>query len=149
MDPAIIEDILSGHPSVAMVGAVGQPDSHLGETPCAYVELMQDATTQAEELMTFVQEKLDDKLAMPMYIEVLAELPKTPVGKIFKPDLRRLAITRVFDLELHSKNIQASVNDVVEDKVNGLTALITASNETDDTLLGDSLNQFVVPWRRA
>ncbi|MDG2473804.1 MAG: acyl-CoA synthetase [Paracoccaceae bacterium] len=149
VDPAIIEDVLSGHPSVAMVGAVGQPDSHLGETPCAYLELMKDSTTHSEELMKFVQENLDNKLAMPVYIEVLTELPKTPVGKIFKPELRKMAITRILNLELQDKNIKASVNDVVEDKVNGLTALISAPDEIKNETIGASLNQFIVPWERS
>lgn len=33
----------------------------------------------------------------PQHLEVLGELPKTAVGKIFKPDLRRRAIVRVYD----------------------------------------------------
>ena len=148
VDPALIEDMLSGHPDVAMVGAIGQPDLHLGEVPCAYVELMQGSTTHSEELMKFTQEKLDNKLAMPVHIEVLSELPKTPVGKIFKPDLRKMAITRIFNVELQEKNIKASVGDVVEDKVNGLTALISAPTEIENESIGDSLNQFVVPWKR-
>ena len=38
--------------------------------------------------------------AVPKHVEILAELPKTAVGKVFKPDLRRRAITRVFDAAL-------------------------------------------------
>ena len=37
---------------------------------------------------------------MPKHLEILAELPKTAVGKVFKPDLRRRAIARVFDAAL-------------------------------------------------
>jgi fatty-acyl-CoA synthase len=148
VDPAIIEDALSGHESVAMVGAIGQPDSHLGEVPCAYVELMGGSKTEAEELLMFVQDKLDNKLAMPVYIEILTELPKTPVGKIFKPDLRRRAISRVFDSELESKDVAARVTEVVEDKVSGLTAAVSASADVDSDKIGSVLNQFTVPWKR-
>ena len=148
VDPAIIEDALSSHESVAMVGAVGQPDSHLGEVPCAYLELMLKAEADTEELMTFVKEKLDNKLAMPVHIEVLTELPKTPVGKIFKPDLRKLAITRVFNEEFEKNGISASVDNVVEDKVNGLTAVVSASEEVQDSVIGGILNKFIVPWQR-
>ena len=148
VDPALIEDALSGHESVAMVGAIGQPDSHLGEVPCAYVELMLDSKTNAEELLMFVQEKLDDKLAMPVYIEVLTELPKTAVGKIFKPDLRRRAISRVFNAELESKDMKARVTEVVEDKVSGLTALVSVPSEEKNEVIGKALNQFTVPWKQ-
>ena len=148
IDPALIEDTLSGHPEVAMVGAIGQPDSHLGEVPCAYVELMQGSTIHSTDLMTFTQEKLDNKLAMPVYIEVLSELPKTPVGKIFKPDLRKRAITRVLNAELEAKITGAKISDVVEDRVDGLTALVSAPSEVENEMIGASLNQFIVPWRR-
>ena len=148
VDPAIIEDSLSGHANVAMVGAIGQPDLHLGEVPCAYVELIKGTSTEAEELLTFVQEKLDNKLAMPVHIEILTELPKTAVGKIFKPDLRRRAISRVFDLELKGNNINAEVSDVIEDKVKGLTAIISAAHEVSDDSIGSFLNQFIIPWKR-
>ena len=148
VDPALIEDALSGHENVAMVGAIGQPDSHSGEVPCAYVELMVGAKTEAEELLTFVQEKLDNKLAMPAYIEILTELPKTPVGKIFKPDLRRRAIERVFNAELDTHKIKAHVSEVLEDKVSGLTAVVSALPELDNQVIGDALNQFTVPWKR-
>jgi acyl-coenzyme A synthetase/AMP-(fatty) acid ligase len=148
VDPAIIEDALSGHPNVAMVGAIGQPDAHLGEVPIAYVELMAGATTDAEELLTFVQEKLDNKLAMPTYIEILSELPKTPVGKIFKPDLRKRAIARVFNAELDTNKISAYISEVVEDKVSGLTAVISASSELENEVFEKTLNKFIVPWKR-
>ncbi len=148
IDPALIEDALSGHPNVAMVGAVGQPDSHLGEAPCAYVELMQGTNIHSEALIKFVEEKLDNKLAMPVYLEVLTELPKTPVGKIFKPDLRKKAISRVFNSQLDEGNITASVIEVVEDKIHGLTAIISATAEIEDTAIDECLSQFIIPWRR-
>ncbi|HEY6918172.1 MAG TPA: acyl-CoA synthetase, partial [Tabrizicola sp.] len=40
IDPAIIEEALMGHEAVGFVGAIGQPDAHAGELPCAYVELV-------------------------------------------------------------------------------------------------------------
>jgi fatty-acyl-CoA synthase len=43
IDPAIIEEALMGHEAVAFVGAIGQPDAHAGELPCAYVELVKGA----------------------------------------------------------------------------------------------------------
>jgi acyl-coenzyme A synthetase/AMP-(fatty) acid ligase len=151
VDPAFIEDAISGHASVAMVGAIGQPDLHSGEVPCAYVELMQGAKTDANELLKFVQEKLDNKLALPVYIEILTELPKTAVGKIFKPDLRRRAIVRVLNAEMQLKGIQAEVTEVLEDKVSGLTAIISGEGSSDlkQEVIGDALNQFTVPWRKS
>jgi hypothetical protein len=130
-----------------MVGAIGQPDLRLGEVPCAYVELISGSNTDSAELMSHIQEKLNDKLAMPVNIEILEELPKTPVGKIFKPDLRKKAIIRVFDAELKANNIDARVVDVVEDKIVGLTALVEPSSGMKDDEINQALGEFIVPWK--
>jgi fatty-acyl-CoA synthase len=50
IDPAVIEEALLAHPEVAFVGAIGQPDAHAGELPCAYVELIDGATADAAAL---------------------------------------------------------------------------------------------------
>ena len=100
IDPAMIEEALMGHPAVAFVGAIGQPDAHAGELPCAYVELVKDAKVTVEELMAHAEKHIIERAALPKYIEILPELPKTAVGKVFKPDLRRMAITRIYDAAL-------------------------------------------------
>ncbi len=148
IDPTVIEDALAAHSQVAMVGAIGQPDLRLGEVPCAYVELIAGASTQPTELMEHVKETLGSKVAMPEHIEILEELPKTAVGKIFKPDLRKRAITRVFDSELQSKGFEENVTEVIEDKVTGLTAIISSRSNFSDEEINKQLGQFVVPWKR-
>ncbi|MFN3616037.1 MAG: acyl-CoA synthetase, partial [Rubrimonas sp.] len=85
IDPAVIEDALLAHADVAFAGAIGQPDAHSGETPCAYVELRAGATVTAEELKAFAAERVGERAARPVHVEILDELPKTAVGKVFKP----------------------------------------------------------------
>ena len=41
--------------------------------------------------------KITEMAALPKYVEVIEVMPLTAVGKIFKPDLRKKAISRVFD----------------------------------------------------
>ena len=60
---------------------------------------------------------------MPKHLEILPELPKTAVGKVFKPDLRRRAIARVFDAALAAAGSEARVAEVVEDRRRGLVAV--------------------------
>ena len=43
---------------------------------------------------------------------MLPELPKTAVGKVFKPDLRKSAITRVYRKALSDAGIEAEVEVV-------------------------------------
>lgn len=145
IDPAGIEAALSGHEAVALVGAIGQPDAFAGELPCAYVELVRGATATPEELLAYARSRIHERAAMPRYIEVLPELPKTAVGKVFKPDLRRRAIARVYDAALACTG--ARVVEVVEDRRRGLVARVsrpgTAGAEVEVVA---ALAGFATPW---
>ncbi|WP_309664100.1 acyl-CoA synthetase [Tabrizicola sp.] len=146
IDPALIEEALMGHPAVAFVGAIGQPDAHAGELPAAYVELIAGASASVDELMAYATHHINERAAQPKYVEVLPELPKTAVGKIFKPDLRKLAIARIYDAALAEAGIPARVAAVVEDKKRGLVARLEKSGAVDDAKVSSVLGQFNNPW---
>ena len=145
IDPAVIEDALSHHEQVAMAGAIGQPDAHAGEIPCAYVELVEGASVTKDELLSFACERIPERAAYPKHLEILDELPKTAVGKVFKPDLRRRAIRRVYDAALAEGGSDARVAEVVEDKRRGLVARI-ARNGADDGKVSHILGAYTRPW---
>ncbi|GAB1479388.1 acyl-CoA synthetase [Paracoccaceae bacterium] len=146
IDPALIEEALMGHPAVAFVGAIGQPDIHAGELPCAYVELVKGATVTGEELLAYAQDHIHERAAVPKFIEVLSELPKTAVGKVFKPDLRRRAIARVYDAAFAEAKIPARVAEVVEDKKRGLVARIQRLGPVDEAAASTLLSSFAQAW---
>lgn len=146
IDPATIEEALAAHPMVAFVGAIGQPDAHAGEVPAAYVELIEGGKATSAELMEFLDERIGEKAAMPKHMEVVTELPKTAVGKIFKPDLRKSAITRIYDKALKEAGVAASVGNVVEDKKRGLVAQLKKSGTVDDKDVNAVLGTFTRPW---
>ncbi len=145
IDPAEIEEALLGHEAVAFAGAIGQPDAHAGEVPCAYVELVAGAHVTPEELMAYCKEHVKERAAQPKHMEILDELPKTGVGKIFKPDLRRSAITRVFNAALEQADVPARVDHVIDDKKRGLVAVM-AMNGADKEAVGRVLGDFVTQW---
>lgn len=150
IDPAVIEEALAGHDAVAFTGAIGQPDAHAGELPCVYVELIEGANTSIEDLNAHMKEHIGEKAALPKYVEILPELPKTQVGKIFKPDLRKMAITRVFDAALAKAGISANVESVFEDKKRGLVAVVNYSgNGISDDAVNDILGCFTPQWEPA
>ena len=132
-----------------MAGAIGQPDAHSGELPCVYVELIDDAETSVEELLAFATEHVGEKAAIPKHLEILDELPKTAVGKIFKPDLRKRAITRIYDSALDGAGIPAQVRAVIEDKERGLVAQLDRSGACDDAAVTAVLGSFTRPWEWA
>ena len=146
IDPALIEEALMGHPAVAFVGAIGQPDAHAGELPCAYVELVKGASVTVADLVTYAGEHINERAALPKHIEILAELPKTAVGKVFKPDLRRMAITRIYNAALTGAGIPAQVAFVAEDKKRGLVAKLAKSGAVEDGRVTEILGQFDRPW---
>ena len=146
IDPAEIEQALAGHDAVAMAGAIGQPDAYAGEMPCAYVELVSGAKATPDELMEYAKARIAERAAHPKYIEILPELPKTAVGKVFKPDLRRRAIIRVYTAALAEAGLPVAVRDVVEDKKLGLVAHLERKGEADEAAVKEVLGHFTRPW---
>ncbi|MEL7214063.1 MAG: acyl-CoA synthetase [Pseudomonadota bacterium] len=149
IDPAEIEEALAGHDAVAMAGAIGQPDAYAGEIPCAYVELVAGATVTEAELKAHAETHVHERAALPRHIEVLDELPKTAVGKVFKPDLRKRAISRVYDAALAEAGVNARVREVVEDKKRGLVACLEKTGDVDEAALNEALGNFTRPWQWA
>ena len=145
IDPAEIEEALLGHDAVAFAGAIGQPDAHAGEVPCAFVELVGGATVTEEELLKFCKEKVLERAAQPKHMTIMDELPKTAVGKIFKPDLRKHAITRVYNANLEKAGLEARVTSVIDDKKRGLVAQVTMSGSSDADVSA-VLDAYTGPW---
>ncbi|PIE07687.1 MAG: acyl-CoA synthetase [Rhodobacterales bacterium] len=145
IDPAEIEEALAAHPAVAMAGAIGQPDSFAGELPCAYVELIDGAAVTVEELKAFSREHIHERAAVPKHVAILEELPKTAVGKVFKPDLRKEAIARVFNEALEKAGSDARVVEVADSLKLGLVARIEPGPETDRAAVDTALGEFAIP----
>lgn len=144
IDPALIEEALLGHDAVAFAGAIGQPDAHAGELPCAFVELVAGAEVTTDELMQYCIDNVAERAAHPKHVEILDELPKTAVGKVFKPDLRKSAIIRIYDAALSDAGCDASVSAVVDDKKRGLVAQVSGSASDSD--IQNVLGAFTRPW---
>jgi long-chain acyl-CoA synthetase len=86
--PRNIEEAIYQHPSVEEVSVIGIPDDYRGETPKAFVKLRAGAPTPSfEEMKVFLKDRLG-KHEMIGAMEIRDALPKTPVGKISKKDLR-------------------------------------------------------------
>jgi len=81
-----IENIVTKHPAVSLAAVVARPDEKWGETPCAFIELVEGQQVEEEELKTFCREHLAG-FKMPKTF-VFQTLPKTSTGKIQKYELR-------------------------------------------------------------
>ncbi len=85
--PRVIEEAIYEHPSVEEVCVIGIPDAYRGQSPKAFVKLRAGATELTlADLQTFLRERIG-KHEMVHALELRAELPKTPVGKLSKRTL--------------------------------------------------------------
>jgi fatty-acyl-CoA synthase len=96
IDPALIEEAVAGHQSVAIAAAVGQIDDYAGEVPILYVQLNPgwDRELALREIAALLKQSISEPPARPREIVEVTPMPLTAVGKIFKPALRLDAAKR-------------------------------------------------------
>lgn len=95
IDPKVIEDALGAHPAVQLCAAVGAPDAYAGELPVVFATLVPGASATEDELLAFTAARVDEAPARPKSVIVIEHMPMTNVGKIYKPELRAMAASRV------------------------------------------------------
>lgn len=85
-----IEGHLMGHPAVADVAVVGAPDPNLGERLCAFIVFKPGQAADLADINRFLT--TDKHVAVYKQIErleVIDILPRNPVGKVLKRELRQ------------------------------------------------------------
>jgi long-chain acyl-CoA synthetase len=85
--PREVEDVLYAHPAVAETAVVGVADPLMGEDVLAFVVCKSGATATADAVIAFCQERLA-KYKCPKQIRFVDSLPKSPIGKILRKELR-------------------------------------------------------------
>ncbi len=84
-----IESLLLAHPKVAEVAVVGMPDPLLGERLCVFVApRAPDAPPELTELVSLLAAQEVAKFKWPERLEIVDSLPRNPVGKVLKRELR-------------------------------------------------------------
>lgn len=91
--PAEVESVLETHPDVEEAAVVGVPDEEWGQRVAACVVPRPGAKLSAQQLIEFCRQRLAS-FKKPEIVEIVDELPKSPVGKVLRRELRaRLAAT--------------------------------------------------------
>jgi len=93
-----VEALLLGHPAVADVAVVAMPDATLGEKVCACVVPRPGRHPGLGDLVEFLRD--EQRLAvykLPEMLLLLDSLPRNPVGKVLKRELRAMAAARAAD----------------------------------------------------
>jgi acyl-CoA synthetase len=73
---------------VADVAVVAYPDDVLGERACAVVVLRPGETVSLAEIVAYLREIGIATFKLPERLEVRDELPRNPLGKVLKRELR-------------------------------------------------------------
>ena len=85
--PSDLEAVLRPHPAVSDVAVVGVPSAEWGETPVAFCVLKPGLSASAEELRQWANAQLG-KTQRLHALRLLAELPRSAIGKVLKRELR-------------------------------------------------------------
>ena len=89
-----IESLLVTHPKVKLVALLGMPDAVFGERACACVVPQAGVTLTLDELVAFLRLQRIASFKLPERLELMAEFPLSPVGKILKRQLREMIEAR-------------------------------------------------------
>jgi acyl-CoA synthetase (AMP-forming)/AMP-acid ligase II len=86
--PSEVEQVIWSHPAVQDCAVIGVPDEKWGEAVKAVVELNPGQSATAEEIIALCKAKLGGVMA-PKSVDFVVSLPRSPVGKVLKKDLRK------------------------------------------------------------
>ena len=85
--PREIEEVMLTHPAVLEVCAFGVPDEKWGEALTAHVVLLPGADPADVDMLGFLASRIAG-YKKPKHVEFVADLAKTPYGKIDKKHIR-------------------------------------------------------------
>ena len=93
-----IEDVLYKHSDVIAAAVVAMPHEKWGETPCAFIELVESSKLSTEDMILWCKQHMAS-FKVPRHF-VFQEIVKTSTGKVQKFLLREQAI----DLAGHNES---------------------------------------------
>ncbi|RQH04383.1 long-chain-fatty-acid--CoA ligase [Paraburkholderia dinghuensis] len=91
--PNEVEGVLFKHPGILEVAVVGVADSQCGEAPVAFV-VKRDPALNESEVIEFARTSLA-AYKVPKQVVFVNDLPKTPIGKVLRRQLRERLVNRI------------------------------------------------------
>lgn len=150
--PDEIDAVLTDHPAIAASAAFAIPHKGLGEDVAAAVVLRPGEALSAEDVRTWVAERLAS-FKVPGHVVFLDALPRTPVGKVDRPALAMLAAR--LPVQAGEPVTGEAAGEFLRDSLEAFVATIWAQeleipavSSGDDfaTLGGDSLSALRVQF---
>lgn len=110
IDPKLIEEPVYQFDGVAVCAAIGKPDVYAGELPILFVQPKPNHDIDLQALQDYCDTHIGERAARPKEIHIVAEIPLTPVGKVFKPALKRQVNQATVAALLEAEGINADVS---------------------------------------
>jgi fatty-acyl-CoA synthase len=85
--PREVEEFLYTHPSIQDVQVFGIPDAKYGEEICAWIQIKEGESLEADQVTSYCKEKITH-FKIPRHIRIVDEYPMTVTGKIQKFKMR-------------------------------------------------------------
>jgi len=98
--PAEIERLIASLPGVAEAAVVGVPGPAGDERVWAFVEAMQGADITAHDVLRHCRQSLE-AFKIPEHVRIVAELPRTGLGKVAKAELRAQVLAELNAVQKH------------------------------------------------
>ncbi|MBB4614225.1 acyl-CoA synthetase (AMP-forming)/AMP-acid ligase II [Novosphingobium taihuense] len=90
--PVEIEIMLGAHPDILEAAVIGLPDERMGEVTAAFVIARDDAEITLATFTAWCREQMAN-YKVPRHLFLVKELPRTPLGKVQKFELRKQALS--------------------------------------------------------
>ena len=94
MFPAEIEEVIAAVPGVHEIAVIGVPDDTWGESIKAFVVRQPGSAVTADHIIDACVSRLAS-FKKPRFVEFVADLPKSPAGKVLKRELRTAGLEPV------------------------------------------------------
>ncbi|HEV2610092.1 MAG TPA: class I adenylate-forming enzyme family protein [Noviherbaspirillum sp.] len=94
--PSDLEAVLRQHADVSEVAVVGMPSDRWGETPVAFIVRRDGSDASAQAMLEWANARLG-KMQRLSDLRFVASLPRSPIGKVLKTDLRQQAMQQIAD----------------------------------------------------
>ena len=91
ISPREVEDVLMAHPAIADIAIVAMPSAATGEKACAFVILHPGRDLDLQGMRRFLDGAGLAKQKYPEHLEIVADFPRVPSGKVRKDLLRETA----------------------------------------------------------
>jgi acyl-CoA synthetase (AMP-forming)/AMP-acid ligase II len=87
ISPEEVENVLYSHPKIEEAAVIGIPDLEWGQEPRAILVLKKGTNATEEEIMEYCRSKLAG-FKRPRSVVFVETLPRNPMGKVLKKELR-------------------------------------------------------------